>query len=260
MQQTTIATGTRAPRPRLITSIAASPEELREAQRLRYRVFIEGMDLAALARPDGLDCDEFDEHCDHLLVRDAITQEVVGTYRVLAPAGARRLGRLYSEGEFDMGRLNPLRSRIIEAGRACIHPSYRGGSVIMLLWAALAEYMHRHGCDYLAGCASISLADGGHNAVAVFRELRETRMGPAEYRVTPHLPFPHSRIEPAASAILPPLLKGYMRSGAWVCGDPAWDPDFDSADLFLLMPLANLDSRYAKHYGVDGTVEMAIAA
>lgn len=260
MQQTTIATGTRAPRPRLITSIAASPEELREAQRLRYRVFIEGMDLAALARPDGLDCDEFDEHCDHLLVRDAITQEVVGTYRVLAPAGARRLGRLYSEGEFDMGRLNPLRSRIIEAGRACIHPSYRGGSVIMLLWAALAEYMHRHGCDYLAGCASISLADGGHNAVAVFRELRETRMGPAEYRVTPHLPFPHSRIEPAASAILPPLLKGYMRSGAWVCGDPAWDPDFDSADLFLLMPLANLDSRYAKHYGVDGAVEMAIAA
>jgi len=260
MQQTTIASGARAPRPRLVTSVATTAEELREAQRLRYRVFIEGMGLKALARPDGLDSDEFDEHCDHLLVRDALTLQVVGTYRVLPPSGARRLGRFYSEGEFDVGRLNPLRSRIIEAGRACIHPAYRGGSVIMLLWAALADYMHRQGCDYLAGCASISLADGGHNAVAVFRELRETRMSPAEYRVTPHLPFPHSRIEPAASAILPPLLKGYMRSGAWVCGDPAWDPDFDSADLFLLMPLANLDSRYAKHYGVDGTVEMAIAA
>ncbi|QBE62054.1 GNAT family N-acetyltransferase [Pseudoduganella lutea] len=260
IQQTNTAAGVRAPRPRLATSIATTAEELREAQRLRYRVFIEGMNLTALARPDGLDCDEFDEHCDHLLVRDTSTLQVVGTYRVLAPAGARRLGRFYSEGEFDVGRLNPLRGRIIEAGRACIHPDYRGGSVIMLLWAALGEYMRRQGCDYLAGCASISLADGGHNAVAVFRQLRETHMAPAEYRVTPHLPFPHTKIEPAAAANVPALLKGYMRSGAWLCGEPAWDPDFDSADLFLLMPLANLDARYARHYGVDGAVEMAIAA
>lgn len=257
MQLTTNATGTRAPRPRLVTSIAGTAEELREAQRLRYDVFIEGMGLTALARPDRLDCDEFDEHCDHLLVRDAVTLQVVGTYRVLAPAGARRLGRFYSEGEFDMGRLNPLRGRIVEAGRACIHPDYRGGSVIMLLWAALADYMDQQGCDFLAGCASISLADGGHNAVAVFDQLRETRMGPAEYRVTPHLPFPYAKIDAASSASVPPLLKGYMRSGAWICGEPAWDPDFDSADLFLLMPLANLDARYARHYGVE---DMAIAA
>ncbi len=257
MQNTTMAVRERRAAPRLVTGIATTPEELREVQRLRYRVFIEGMGLASLARADGLDCDEFDEHCDHLLVRDANTLQVVGTYRLLPPAGARRVGRVYSENEFDLGRLNVLRGRMVEAGRACIHPDYRGGSVIMLLWAALAEYMRKQGAEYLVGCASISLADGGHNAVAVYRQLREAHMGPSEYRVTPHLPFPYEKISPALSASIPPLLKGYMRSGAWICGDPAWDPDFDSADLFLLMPLANLDARYAKHYGVG---ELAIAA
>ena len=90
----------------------------------------------------------------------------------------------------------------------------------------------------LAGCASISLADGGHNAVAVYDTLRQTHLAPPEYRVTPHLPFPHEKLEAARTAQVPPLLKGYLRSGAWICGEPAWDPDFESADLFLLLPLA----------------------
>jgi putative hemolysin len=250
MHQTTNA-------PRLVAGMATTAGELREVQRLRYRVFIEGLGLTALARADGLDSDEFDEHCDHLLVRDTATMEIVGTYRLLAPSAARRIGRVYSENEFDLGRLNVLRGRMVEAGRACIHPDYRGGSVIMLLWAALADYMHRQGCDYLAGCASISLADGGHNAVAVYQKLRDAHLAPPEYRVTPHLPFPYATIAPALSASVPALLKGYMRSGAWICGDPAWDPDFDCADLFLLMPLVNLDTRYARHYGVS---DLAIAA
>jgi putative hemolysin len=160
-------------------------------------------------------------------------------------------GRFYSEYEFDLGRLNNIRSRIVEAGRACIHPDYRGGSVIMLLWAGLADYMRRERCEFLIGCASISLADGGHNAVAVVNAIAAKHAAPPEYRVTPHLPFPIGALTPAAKAQVPALIKGYMRSGAWVCGDPAWDPDFESADVFLMLPLANLDSRYAKHYGVE---------
>jgi putative hemolysin len=104
-------------------------------------------------------------------VRDADTLMVVGTYRLLNATRARKLGRLYSEGEFDLGRLNNIRGRIVEAGRACIHPDYRGGSVIMLLWSGLAEYMRRENAEFLVGCASISLADGGHNAVAVYQQL-----------------------------------------------------------------------------------------
>jgi putative hemolysin len=250
MQTSIIQADVRATSGKLVLSMASTPEELREVQRLRYKVFIETMGLSSLVREDGLDSDEFDEHCDHLIVRDANTLKVVGTYRLLSASRARKIGRVYSEGEFDLGRLNNLRNRMVEAGRACIHPDYRGGSVIMLLWSGLAEYMRRENCDYLAGCASISLADGGHNAVAVFQSLIGQHIAPSEYRVTPHLPFPFSKLEAAQKPQVPPLLKGYLRSGAWICGEPAWDPDFESADLFLLLPLANLDGRYARHYGV----------
>jgi putative hemolysin len=250
MQTSIIQADVRAASGKLVLSMASTPEELREVQRLRYKVFIESMGLSALQNTDGLDSDEFDEHCDHLIVRDADTLMVVGTYRLLNATRARKLGRLYSEGEFDLGRLNNIRGRIVEAGRACIHPDYRGGSVIMLLWSGLAEYMRRENAEFLVGCASISLADGGHNAVAVYQQLAAKNLAPIEYRVTPHLPFPFSKLEAAQKPQVPALLKGYMRSGAWICGEPAWDPDFESADLFLLMPLANLDSRYARHYGV----------
>jgi len=252
MQTSIIQADVRAASGKLVLSMASTPEELREVQRLRYKVFIETLGLTSLMRDDGLDSDEFDEHCDHLIVRDSATLKVVGTYRLLSAARARKLGRVYSEGEFDLGRLNHLRGRMVEAGRACIHPDYRGGSVIMLLWSGLAEYMRRENCDYLIGCASISLADGGHNAVAVYQQLVAAHMAPMEYRVTPHLPFPFSKLEAAQKPQVPALLKGYMRSGAWICGEPAWDPDFESADLFLLLPLANLDHRYARHYGVNG--------
>jgi putative hemolysin len=250
MQNTIASAGARTRAAKLVLTMASTAKELREVQRLRYKVFIETMGLSALLSKDGLDSDEFDAHCDHLIVRDSDTLKVVGTYRVLSAARAAKIGRLYAENEFDIGRLNHLRGRMVEAGRACIHPAYRGGSVIMLLWSGLAQYMRREHCDYLVGCASISLADGGHNAVAVYRALCETHMAPSEYRVTPHLPFPVHQLEAAHKPQVPPLIKGYLRSGAWLCGDPAWDPDFESADIFLLLPLSNLDGRYAKHYGV----------
>ena len=234
--------------PKLALSMATTPEEVREVQRLRYKIFIETMGLSALANEDGIDADEFDACCDHLIVRDSKTLKVVGTYRVLSPSAARRLGRFYSESEFDLSRLEHLRGRMVEAGRACIHPDYRGGGVIMLLWAGLAAYMQRERCDYLVGCASISLADGGRNAAAVWHALRPEQLAPAEYRVAPHMPFPLHEREPAQPATVPPLLKGYLRSGAWICGEPAWDADFHSADLFLMLPLAKLDGRYARNY------------
>lgn len=234
--------------PKLTLSMASTHEEVREVQRLRYKIFIETMGLSALANDDGLDADEFDAFCDHLIVRDSKTLKIVGTYRMLSPSAARRMGRFYSESEFDLARLEHLRGRMVEAGRACIHPDYRSGGVIMLLWAGLAAYMRRERCDYLIGCASISLSDGGHNAAAVYHALAQTHLAPPEYRVTPHVPFPIHEREADHAQQMPPLLKGYMRSGAWVCGEPAWDADFHSADLFLLLPLAKLDERYARHY------------
>ena len=237
--------------PRLTLSFAANFDEVREAQRLRYKVFVEAAGLLRPASHNGLDQDEFDEYCDHLIVRDSSTSAVVGTYRVLSPNAARRRGRFYSEQEFDLRKLDPLRDRIVEAGRACIHPDYRSGGVIMLLWAGLAAFMEREKCNYLIGCASISLADGGHDAMAIYHGLSETNLAPAEYHVVPRLPYPVRKCAPGWKPKVPPLIKGYLRSGAWVCGEPAWDPYFHCADLFMMLPLAKLDSRYARHYFRD---------
>jgi putative hemolysin len=248
MRLQTVSADTTPNLSKLALSIATTPEEVREVQRLRYKVFVEALGLSALVNDNGLDQDDYDNYCDHLIVRDAKTLKVVGTYRVLSPSSARKIGRFYSEQEFDLSRLNHLRGRIAEAGRACIHPDYRGGAVIMLLWAGLAAFMKKENCDFLIGCASISVADGGHNAAALYHALSARSLAPAEYRVTPHTPFNVHEREPGIKPQIPPLIKGYLRSGAWVCGEPAWDPDFHCADLFLMLPLANLDSRYARHY------------
>jgi putative hemolysin len=252
MRIANINANTHLSQPKLALSFASTPAEVREAQRLRYKVFVEAGGLAALANAEGLDQDAFDAYCEHLIVRDADTLKVVGTYRLLTPQGAYGIGCNYSEREFDLSRLEYLRGRMIEAGRACIHPDYRSGGVIMLLWAGLAACMKKQGCDYLMGCASVSVADGGHNAAALYHGLEQRSLAPLEYRVAPHLPFPLERHGAAGHPPkFPPLLKGYLRSGAWVCGAPAWDPDFHSADFFLLLPLAKLEQRYARHYLKD---------
>lgn len=234
--------------PKLSLSLATTSEEVKEVQRLRYKVFVEAMGLDSLKNHEGLERDEFDEFCDHLIVRDTRTLKVVGTYRVLTPRALTRTRGFYSENEFDIGRLEHLRPRIMEAGRACIHPDYRNGSVIMMLWAGLIACMQREKAEFIIGCASVSLADGGHTINALYRKLVINHLAPAEYRVMPRLPFPlHDDPLPEGLQV-PALIKGYLRSGAWICGEPAWDPDFHSADLFMMLPLARMESRYARHY------------
>lgn len=233
---------------KLVVSLACTPEELRELQRLRYQVFTETFDCSTLANAEGINADAYDECCDHLIVRDTSTLCVVGTYRVMSPVAAERIGHFYSEKEFDLSRLEHLRERVVEAGHACVHPSYRRGGVIMLLWAGLAMYMRRERCDYLMGCASVSVSDGGKHASALYNAFVSEHFAPDEYRVTAHNPVPLHVSEPGYVAPMPPLLKGYLRAGAWVCGEPALDPDFNSADFFMLLPLSKLDPRYARHY------------
>lgn len=239
-----------APEPRLSVGLARGPVDIEDAQRLRYDVFAleMGAQLADTENTaDGIDCDEFDAYCDHLLVRDEDSGRVVGTYRVLAPHRAREFGRLYSESEFDLSRLTHLRPSLIEVGRSCVHPDYRTGSAILLLWAGLARYMKKGGYRHLIGCASAPLADGGQQAAKLRDELQRYLTDP-EYRVFPRLPFPHERMPRAATIEIPPLIKGYVRLGAKVCGEPAWDPDFNSADFLIWLSLDNINPRYARHF------------
>ncbi|MFO1380910.1 MAG: GNAT family N-acyltransferase [Chitinivorax sp.] len=248
MLQTASSSESQAGR-KLSVGLASSAGQVREAQRLRYRVFVEEMGARLNTPEAGLDVDIFDAWCDHLLVRDEISNEVVGTYRILPPHQAKRIGSLYSESEFDLTRLANLRQRMVEVGRSCVHPDYRNGGTITLLWAGLAEYMLKNGYDYLIGCASISMADGGHAAASIYRQASARHLGPIEWRVFPRCPLPLAALEQQdLEAALPPLIKGYLRIGAYVCGEPAWDPDFNTADLLLLLPLARMNPRYMKHF------------
>jgi putative hemolysin len=236
----------RANRPSLAVEFARTPGDILEAQRLRYRVFAGEMGANLPSRTAGVDHDVFDPFCEHLVVRDTQRGEVVGTYRILSPENAREVG-YYSETEFDLTRLQHLRSRLVEIGRSCVHPDYRTGATITLLWSGLAQYMTDRGYDYLMGCASVSMADGGHAAASLYNRLSD-HLGPMEYRVFPRCPLPLAALRNDLPTATPPLIKGYLRAGAWICGEPAWDPDFNTADLPILLPMAKVSNLYAKHY------------
>ncbi len=229
------------------TSIADTEEQIRAAQRLRYRVFGQEMG-AALATPlPGHDIDAFDELADHLIVTDTTTGDVVGTYRLLPPG---RSPHSYSEGEFDLASLAALRPSMIEAGRSCVHPDHRSGAVINLMWSALARYVLLSGHRYLAGCASVPLDDGGTAASSAWLLGNAKHSSPPELRVHPHrpwLPAGPAQGRPGY-ADLPPLLRGYFRLGAWMCGAPTYDPEFNVADFFVLLDMDRLDDRYRRYF------------
>lgn len=250
----------RAGRPAagLRVSLAATSSDVEDAQRLRFAVFSAEMGARLPCRRPGVDEDRFDGWCEHLLVRDLATGDVVGTYRILAPDRARAAGGYYAEEEFDLSRLAPLRRGLVEVGRACIRRDHRNGPVMGLLWSGLAGYMVRGGYRHLMGCASIGMADGGHAAANLYRRLEGSHLAPAEYRTFAHCPLPLSELADGGSTEPPLLVKGYLRLGAWVCGEPAWDPDFNTADLPILLPMARLSPRYARHY-LGGAAERAIA-
>ncbi len=231
----------------LVFAWARHADEVLEAQRLRWQVFAEELGARLNTPRAGYDVDIFDPYCDHLLVRDDAGQ-LLGTYRVLPPHQAKRVGGLYAETEFDLTRLIHLRSRLLELGRACVHRDHRNGAVIMALWAGLAEYMQRHGLDAMIGCTSVSMADGGHYAASLWARLRRTNLAPIEDHALPRLALPVDSLRQDLPAEAPALLKGYLRVGARICGAPAWDPDFNTADFPLLLRLRDINPRYARHF------------
>ncbi|TAN72589.1 MAG: GNAT family N-acetyltransferase [Gallionella sp.] len=235
-------------RRRLMAALARGKAEVLEAQRLRYKVFAEEMGANLPGAKEGIDRDIFDKYCEHLLVRESDSNRVVGTYRILPPDRAEKIGGYYSQTEFDLTRLLHLSDRMVEVGRACVHRDYRDGATITQLWGGLAQYMLQNRHEYLIGCASISMADGGHVAASVYRKLHRVYAAPVEYSAFPRCPLPLHALNPYLDAPVPPLLKGYLRLGAYICGAPAWDPEFNTADLLVLLPVSRISSRYAKHF------------
>lgn len=245
--------GQREPQHSGVTATwARHQDEVREAQRLRYQVFAGEMGARLDTSIPGHDIDLFDEYCEHLIVRHLATAQVIGTYRVLTPTQAKRVGSFYSDTEFDLVRLRTLRERMLELGRSCVHPDHRHGGVVMALWAALGGFMVRNGLDVTIGCASIPMLHNGmvsgDVAASVWRKVRDKHLAPVEYQVQPRVPLPLEALDDSLDVEAPALIKGYLRLGAKVLGPPAWDPDFNSADLPLMMRLSDLPARYRKHF------------
>ncbi|MGV9302318.1 GNAT family N-acetyltransferase [Nonomuraea sp. NPDC003727] len=220
---------------RYTVGLARTPADLQAAQRLRYRVFAEELGARLDSPVTGLDVDPFDAYCDHLLVRSG--DDVVGTYRLLPP---KRKDRLYSDTEFDLAALAHLRDDLVEVGRSCVHPDHRAGAVIGLMWAGIARYMAEGGYGWLVGCCSVPLRDAANI-------MERARLAPEEYRVKPLLPWTDLG-EGSPAFVMPPLLRGYLRLGAWICGEPAYDPAFGCADFLVLLSMARVDQRYLRHF------------
>lgn len=237
---------------RLYVGLATETGDIRAAQRLRYQVFVEEMGADLGDPKTAIEQDGFDPYCQHLLVRDAARDDrVVGCYRILTDEQAAHTGGYYSETEFDLTQILSLPGRIMEVGRACVHPEYRNGATVSLLWQGLARFMIVHKFDYLMGCNSISLELGADYIAALYSSLSEGYLSPPQHRVYPHLPLFNSPPDVARSETLvaiPPLLKAYLRMGAVICGEPAWDPQFNVADLFVLLAVRRIHPRYVRHF------------
>jgi putative hemolysin len=250
--------------PQQVTPLASSAisvswakhlSEVRQAQRLRYEVFANEMGAHIKTSITGHDIDLFDDYCEHLLIKNEETQEVIGTYRLLTPEQAKRAGGFYSETEFDLTRLRLMRNNMVELGRSCVHPEHRNGGVLLSLWGALFEFMHRNQLEFMIGCASIPMncptlpgVSTGYAAASIWEQVKQKHMAPIQYHVRPRLPLPVDELRSDIVAEPPALIKGYLRLGAKVLGSPAWDPDFNTADLPMMMKFSDMPNKYRKHF------------
>ncbi|HEX3546024.1 MAG TPA: GNAT family N-acyltransferase [Mycobacterium sp.] len=242
--------------PRYTLLLSTDPALIEAAQCLRHDVFTSEPGFALTGATDGRDADRFDEFCDHLLVREDNSGELVGCYRMLPPPGAIAAGGLYTATEFDVQNLDPLRPSLVEMGRAVVREDHRNGGVVLLMWAGILAYLDRCGYDYVAGCVSVPVCgtneDTAGSQIRGVRDfVRRRHAAPAEYTVYPYRPVTVDGkalddITPPARVAVPALMRGYLRLGAQVCGDPAHDPDFGVGDFPALLDKRQADTRYLR--------------
>ncbi len=245
-------------------TIAQSQEEVIEAQKLRYHVFVEEMkaDIPAEAKAEKRDYDAFDEICDHLLVRYHETPEskprIIGTYRMLRDSKRPSGQGFYSEDEYDIAKLKAAGGNLLEVGRSCTHPEFRNKSAMQLLWRGIGEYVMHYDVDYLFGCASFEGTDPQAHAQALSYLYHNHRAEDAicprtleQYHEDMNL-MPKDEIdEKRAFFKLPILVKGYLRLGG-VVGDGAFiDHAFNTTDIFIIVQTSNVSDKHLKRYSPD---------
>ena len=240
--------------------LATSNAEVAEAQKLRYQVFYEELSAkpsAEVAR-EGRDFDRFDNFADHLIVLDhsgSRPDRIVGVYRLLRRDMAAKAGQFYTQDEFSIRKLLRGGRQILELGRSCVHPDYRNGAVMNLMWRALAHYVAMHDVKILFGCASFLGADPKQHALALsylhHRHLAPPPMRPKALRkrYVKMDRIPETKIdEKEAQAALPPLLRGYLRLGGVIGDGAVIDAAFDTVDVCIVVRTDRLAEDYARRY------------
>jgi putative hemolysin len=241
--------------------LAESAAEVDAAQALRFRVFYEEMGARADAATAAArrDADAFDAVADHLLVLDhdlgSGAAAVVGTYRLIRRPGAQKLGRFYSESEYDVSMLAGFRGEVLELGRSCVAPPYRTRGTLQLLWRGIAAYVFRHRIDLMFGCASLPGTDldalapqlsylhANHLAPPALR----ARALPQRYVAMDRMPI--ARLDMKAALIaLPPLIKGYLRLGGFVGDGAVIDDQFNTTDVCIVVKTDLITDKYFRHY------------
>jgi putative hemolysin len=164
---------------------------------------------------------------------------------------AKRVGCFYTDTEFDLTRLRSQRDSMVELGRSCVHKDFRHGGVIMSLGRELFQFMARNNFAAMIGCASIPLNMGADVPASLWAKLSKTHLAPVQEHVTPRTPLPLERLNNTLDVEPPAMLKGYLRLGTKVLGPPAWDADFNSADLPVMARMSDLSPRYKKHFQLD---------
>lgn len=237
--------------PRYTLLLTTDSTTVEAAQRLRHDVFSTEPGFT-FDSATALDADRFDEFCDHIVVREDTTGELVGCYRMLPPPGAIAAGGLYTATEFDVRALDRLRPSMVEMGRAVVRADHRNGAVILMMWAGILAYLDRCNYDYVIGCVSVP-THGDGKAGSQLRGIRDLALG--RYGAAPELTVHPYRpvvldgaglddIDPPEKTSLPPLMRAYLRLGAQICGQPAHDPDFGVGDFPALLDKRQADIRY----------------
>ncbi len=243
--------------------LAESEDEINFAKELRYQIFVNEMGAKPTEkmRRELKDSDEFDEFCDHLLVKDRsvrVGNPIVGTYRLLRRSQAKKLGKFYTASEFDIKNIEKSAGEILELGRSCVHANYRTRAVMQLLWRGIAVYVFHHDIKLMFGCASFPGTDAKTHKTQL-SYLYNYHLAPKEIcakalagRYVDMNLIPKEEIDPVKAAIsLPPLIKGYLRLGGYVGDGAVFDNEYNTTDVCIILKTDLVTDKYYKRYAPD---------
>jgi len=224
------------------------PQTIEDVQRFRHKIFQGEFSIVFPDNSRGMDVDEFDHVCDHLVVREMSGNQIVGTYRLITPDAAKKIGSMYCDSLFDLTPVNHLRDSIVEIDRSCIDKDFRNGYTILLLWKEIYKFIKNSNHQYIMGCSSISMSDGGLLASKVNQQLIEMNRISDQIKIKAKYPVKLSFPTVHNDVSIPAILKGYLNVGATICSEPGIDPLFSTADYLTILKMSDMNPKYVKRF------------